>query len=73
MIGNGPQPQSGSNIKIIYQGLFPNGEVFDSKIKRKLPFSFRLGLHQVVKGLDIGLEGMRVGGSREIVIPPELG
>eukprot|EP01038_Epipyxis_sp_PR26KG_P007547 gene7547-10284_t len=73
VIGNGAEPKLGSKVSIIYEGLFPNGVMFDSNLKRKKPFQFRKGLNQVVKGLDLGIEGMCVGGSREILIPSELG
>lgn len=73
IIGKGAVPKLGSKIKITYEGSFPDGTIFDSRITRSKPFSFRLGTAQVIRGLDLGMEGMRVGGSREILIPPELG
>lgn len=73
VIGNGIIPNPGATVKVVYTGLFPDGTVFDSKMKRLAPFVFRKGVNQVVKGLDLGMEGMKVGGSREITIPPELG
>lgn len=73
VIGNGEIPGPGSAVKIIYTGLLPDGTVFDSRMKRLAPFVFRKGVNQVVKGLDLGVEGMKVGGSREITVPPELG
>jgi len=73
VIGNGEIPGPGSAVKITYTGLLPDGTVFDSRLKRLAPFVFRKGVNQVVKGLDLGIEGMKVGGSREISVPPELG
>ena len=73
VIGNGEIPGPGSAVKITYTGLLPDGTVFDSRLKRLAPFVFRKGVNQVVKGLDLGIEGMKVGGSREITVPPELG
>jgi FKBP-type peptidyl-prolyl cis-trans isomerase len=73
VIGKGPEPKLGAEIRLIYEGMFPNGHVFDSSLKRTKPFKFRLGTGQVIRGLDLGLEGMRIGGSREITIPPALG
>ena len=73
IVGKGIEPKLGSKIKVTYEGCFPDGTVFDANLKRKKPFVFRKGTAQVIPGLDMGLEGMRVGGSREIVIPPELG
>ena len=73
IIGKGAEPKLGAKVKITYEGSFPDGTVFDQRITRSKPFSFRMGTAQVIRGLDFGLEGMRIGGSREIVIPPELG
>jgi FKBP-type peptidyl-prolyl cis-trans isomerase len=53
--------------------MFPNGRVFDKNEKISAPFTFRLGAGEVVRGLEQGLDGMLVGGCREIVIPPGLG
>lgn len=73
IIGKGAEPKLGAKVKITYEGSFPDGTVFDQRITRSKPFSFRMGTAQVIRGLDLGLEGMRIGGSREILIPPELG
>lgn len=73
IIGNGDIPNPGATVKVVYTGMFPDGTVFDARMKRLSPFVFRKGVNQVVKGLDLGMEGMRVGGTREITIPPELG
>ncbi len=73
IIGNGDVPRAGAVVKILYEGLFPNGHVFDQKQKRKSPFSFRKGTGQVISGMDKGIDGMKIGGAREIVIPPHLG
>lgn len=73
VIGKGKEPKLGSKVKITYEGMFPNGKIFDANLKRKKPFVFRKGTGDVVRGMDLGMEGMRVGGSREIMIPSELG
>jgi FKBP-type peptidyl-prolyl cis-trans isomerase len=74
MIGKGALPKPGAVVEILYEGLFPEtGEVFDHRLKRKQPFTFRRGLQHVIKGMDLGMEGMRVGGAREMIIPPQLG
>jgi FKBP-type peptidyl-prolyl cis-trans isomerase len=73
VIGNGPIPGPGAAVKIVYSGLLPDGSTFDARLKRSAPLVFRKGVNQVVKGMDIGLEGMRVGGSREITVPSDLG
>ena len=72
-IGNGAEPTSGSIVKITYEGFFADGSPFDKKGSEEVPFVFRKGIGQVIEGLDLGLEGMRVGGYREIQIPSELG
>jgi len=73
VIGKGIVPKGGAKVKLTYEGSYPDGTVFDSNLKRSKPFIFRKGAAQVIKGLDAGIEGMRVGGSREIIVPPELG
>lgn len=73
VLGKGRIPRLGSKVKINFIGMFPDGTIFDSNLKRKSPLVFRLGVGQVVRGIDIGMEHMAIGGSREIVIPPELG
>ena len=72
-IGNGAEPTSGSIVKITYEGFFADGSLFDKKGSEGAPFVFRKGIGQVIEGLDLGLEGMRVGGYREVQIPSELG
>lgn len=73
IIGSGPEPKPGATVKILYEGYLTDGTLFDSKIKRKSPFAFRKGTGQVIKGMDKGLEGMRIGGAREIFVPSALG
>lgn len=72
IIGSGIEPRPGSIVKICYEGLFPSDIIFDSKMSMDDPLCFRTGLGQVVRGLDLGLEGMAVGGFREIVVPAAL-
>lgn len=73
VVGNGAYPKPGAPVKINYIGILGDGTVFDARIKRKQPLIFRKGVNQVVRGLDLGMEGMKIGGAREITIPPELG
>jgi FKBP-type peptidyl-prolyl cis-trans isomerase len=73
IIGKGDVPKGGAVVKITYEGMFPDGTVFDQKLKRKAPFTFRKGTGQVIVGMDKGIDGMRVGGAREILIPSHLG
>ncbi len=64
------QAVSGKRIKVHYVGrLKSNNKMFDSSVKK--PFTFRLGRSEVIKGWDIGCEGMFVGGKRRLTIPPE--
>jgi len=73
IVGKGIEPKLGSKIKILYEGSFPDGTVFDSRLKRSKPFVFRKGATEVIRGLDLGIEGMRIGGAREIIVPSALG
>lgn len=72
-LGNGPTPSRGKVVKILYEGRLKDGTKFDENQNRRRPLAFRLGLREVVAGMDKGVEGMRVGGVREIKIPPQMG
>jgi len=67
--GNGQPVTHGSNVSIKYTGTLKNGKKFDSNSD----FPVRVGYGEVIKGMDEGLKGMKVGGKRKITIPPELG
>ena len=72
--GTGPVAESGQTVTVNYTGrLFYGGEKFDSSFDHNGPFSFPLGARQVIKGWDEGVAGMKVGGKRQLVIPPDLG
>ena len=74
IIGSGGGAATGRMVSINYEGtLQEGGETFDKNQSRTQPLQFRLGCGAVIKGLDQGLAGMRVGGEREIVIPACLG
>lgn len=70
--GTGATPQRNQTVTVHYTGTLEDGTQFDSSRGRG-PFSFKLGVGQVIKGWDEGLSTMRVGGQRKLVIPPELG
>ncbi|TMW68719.1 hypothetical protein Poli38472_006187 [Pythium oligandrum] len=72
-VGKGQPVQRGKKVSILYRGRLENGKQFDANQNRKKPFSFRHGIGDVIKGMDIGIEGMRAGGKRTITIPGHLG
>jgi FKBP-type peptidyl-prolyl cis-trans isomerase len=72
-VGSGATAQSGQMVKVHYTGWLTNGKKFDSSVDHGQPFSFHLGAGEVIKGWDEGVAGMKVGGKRQLRIPPELG
>jgi len=72
-VGTGATLASGQTVGMRYAGSLANGEEFDSNPAPEPIFSFRLGSGQVIRGWDLGLVGMKVGGRRQLIIPPELG
>jgi len=71
--GTGAIPKAGQTVTVHYTGTLENGKKFDSSLDRNQPFSFKLGVGQVIKGWDEGLSTMRVGEKRQLIIPPDLG
>lgn len=71
--GDGLAVGAGRRVAIHYDGRLPNGARFDVNGPTDQPFSFRVGMGDVVRGFDEGVVGMKVGGRRLVVIPPELG
>lgn len=72
VVGKGAKPTVGRSIQAHYTGKLTDGTVFDSSIPRGQPIEFIIGVGQVIKGWDEGLSTMKVGGKRELVIPPDL-
>jgi len=71
--GSGAEAKAGDEVTVQYVGVnFKNGQEFDSSWSRSEPFTFGLGAGQVIPGWDQGVEGMKVGGRRELIIPPDL-
>jgi peptidylprolyl isomerase len=73
VVGTGATAMPGNPVKVHYSGFLTNGQKFDSSRDRGEPFSFPLGAGQVIKGWDEGVAGMKVGGQRQLRIPPALG
>jgi FKBP-type peptidyl-prolyl cis-trans isomerase len=76
-VGDGAAAAAGKKVSVHYTGWLYNngakGAKFDSSLDRGQPFQFTLGAHQVIAGWDEGVAGMKVGGERTLIIPPELG
>ena len=71
--GTGPAAVKGKTVKVHYTGWLTDGKEFDSSLDAGEPIQFLLGSGQVIKGWDEGIAGMKVGGKRQLRIPPELG
>ena len=72
-VGTGAEVKLGQELTMHYSGTLEDGTKFDSSYDRGEPFQFVLGAGQVIKGWDLGVQGMKVGGKRKLIIPPELG
>jgi FKBP-type peptidyl-prolyl cis-trans isomerase len=76
-VGTGDTAMKGNTVQVHYTGwLYTDGKrgaKFDSSVDRNMPFEFKLGARMVIPGWDEGVEGMKVGGKRELIIPPDLG
>jgi peptidylprolyl isomerase len=71
--GTGATPETGKTVNVHYTGTLEDGTKFDSSRDRGQPFSFKIGVGQVIKGWDEGVGTMKVGGRRKLIIPSELG
>ena len=72
-VGDGASPSIGQKVTVHYTGKLANGKKFDSSLDRNRPFSFVIGVGQVIKGWDEGVMSMKVGGKRKLIIPSDLG
>lgn len=72
-VGTGAEAKAKTKITVHYTGWLTNGTKFDSSKDRGQPFSFTLGIGQVIQGWDQGFAGMKVGGKRKLTIPPHMG
>jgi len=73
VVGKGASPTAGKQVTVHYTGTLENGKKFDSSVDRKEPFTFIIGVGQVIPGWDEGVMSMKVGGKRKLIIPPNLG
>lgn len=71
--GTGVSPQTGQRVRVHYTGTLEDGTKFDSSRDRNRPFDFTIGVGQVIRGWDEGVATMKVGGRRQLIIPPDLG
>ncbi|HSN39413.1 MAG TPA: FKBP-type peptidyl-prolyl cis-trans isomerase [Burkholderiales bacterium] len=73
VVGAGAEAAAGRKITVHYTGWLVDGTKFDSSRDRDDPFAFPLGAGRVIRGWDEGVQGMKVGGTRKLTIPPALG
>jgi FKBP-type peptidyl-prolyl cis-trans isomerase len=71
-VGTGAEAKSGSHVKVHYTGWLTTGKKFDSSVDAGTPFDFTIDKGDVIKGWDEGVTGMKVGGKRQLRIPPDL-
>lgn len=72
VVGTGAEAATGSTVSVHYTGTLLDGTKFDSSLDHGEPFSFTIGQRQVIQGWEQGIPGMKVGGKRKLIIPPEL-
>lgn len=72
-VGDGAAPSKGQQVTVHYTGWLTDGKRFDSSVVKNRPFSFQIGRRRVIKGWDEGVMSMKVGGIRQLRVPPALG
>lgn len=72
VVGSGKEAVANTLVTVHYTGTLIGGTKFDSSVDRGVPFQFTLGVGQVIRGWDEGVIGMKVGGKRKLIIPPQL-
>ena len=72
VVGTGAVAETGKSVAVHYRGTLTDGTEFDSSRKHGAPFSFPLGAGKVIPGWDEGVKGMKVGGKRKLVVPPDM-
>jgi len=73
VVGTGAVAESGKSVTVHYRGTLTNGKEFDASRRHGRPFTFDLGARDVIRGWDEGVKGMKVGGKRKLVVPPDMG
>lgn len=73
VVGKGNEVKEGDTVSVNYKGTLTDGKEFDNSYSRGEPFEFTVGAGEVIKGWDLGLVGMKLGGKRKLTIPSELG
>lgn len=73
VVGIGTEATPGSRVTVNYVGMLPDGTVFDASSRHGQPFTFTLGAGEVIKGWDVGVQGMKEGGKRRLIVPPADG
>lgn len=72
-VGDGAEAGPGKTVEVLYTGWLEGGQKFDSSLDPNHPFTFRIGIDEVIQGWHEGITGMRAGGRRRLIVPPELG
>ena len=71
--GTGAEAKKGDTVEVHYTGWLTSGKKFDSSLDRGMPLEFVVGTDRIIKGMNAGVAGMKVGGKRKLMVPPELG